>query len=119
MNHFQNALSKMCFKESDLFGCIINGKFYMYRHEVPEKERWLLDFEDKADVRMGMIFMSTVFFYKADEPNEYLSNFYPSVFTIDNKTFNCVEQYFMWRKAMTKCGCTVELRFVFKHWYTT
>lgn len=95
-----NALSKMCFKESDLFGCIINGKFYMYRHEVPEKERWLLDFEDKADVRMGMIFMSTVFFYKADEPNGYLSNFYPSVFTIDNKTFNCVEQYFMWRKAM-------------------
>lgn len=51
-------------------------------------------------MRKGLILMQTVFFYKADEPNGYLSNFYPASFELKGKTFNCVEQYMMWSKAI-------------------
>lgn len=43
--------------------------------------------------------MDIVFFHKADEPNGYLSNFYPSKFSLHGEQFNCVEQFFMWSKA--------------------
>ena len=32
--------------------------------------------------------------------NDYLSNFFPSVFTLDNLTYSCVEQYIMAQKAL-------------------
>lgn len=91
----------MHFKESDLVGCIINAKLYLYKHEIPAEELPLLKLADKAEFRKGLIFMSTVFFHKPDEPNGYLSNFYPSVFELKGKTFSCVEQYMMWSKAIT------------------
>lgn len=32
--------------------------------------------------------------------NDYLSNFFPSVFVLDNLTYSCVEQYIMAQKAL-------------------
>ena len=40
-------------------------------------------------------------FHLADEPNGYLSNWYPSPFAIDGQFFSSVEQYMMYQKAMT------------------
>ena len=40
-----------------------------------------------------------VFFHLIDEPNGYLSNWYPLAFELEGKTFDCVEQYVMWKKA--------------------
>lgn len=40
-------------------------------------------------------------FYKFDEENGYLSNWYPSEFTVDNITFSSMEQYMMYQKALT------------------
>lgn len=38
-------------------------------------------------------------FHLVDEPNGYLSNWYPSVFTLDGQTFSSMEQYMMYQKA--------------------
>lgn len=40
-------------------------------------------------------------FHLIDEPNGYLSNWYPSPFTIDGLRFRSVEQYMMHQKAVT------------------
>ena len=40
-------------------------------------------------------------FHLVDEPNGYLSNWYPSPFTLDGHRFTSVEQYMMYRKAIT------------------
>ena len=40
-------------------------------------------------------------FHLIDEPNGYLSNWYPSPFTLDGRSFSSVEQYMMHRKALT------------------
>ena len=40
------------------------------------------------------------FFHKPDEPNGYLSNWYPSPFELDDMHFTSVEQYIMYRKCM-------------------
>ena len=40
-----------------------------------------------------------VFFHLPEEPNGYLSNWYPAVFTIDGITFSSTEQYIMYRKC--------------------
>ncbi len=40
-------------------------------------------------------------FHNPDEPNGYLSNWYPSTFTIDGRTFSSMEQYMMYQKAFT------------------
>jgi ribA/ribD-fused uncharacterized protein len=40
-------------------------------------------------------------FHLIDEPNGFLSNWYPSPFTLDGIRFTCVEQYMMYRKAVT------------------
>ena len=37
------------------------------------------------------------FFWKSDSP---FSQWYPTVFTIDGRRFNCAEQYMMYRKAL-------------------
>ncbi len=39
-------------------------------------------------------------FHSPDEPNGYLSNWYPSPFTQDGITFSSMEQYMMYRKAV-------------------
>lgn len=94
-----NALSKMKFDREDLCGCLINGKYYLYTDEVPEDKRYLLDKFDEAKTRVGVLYLNTTFFHLVDEPNGYLSNWYPSEFSLDGVTFNCVEQYMMWKKA--------------------
>ena len=40
-------------------------------------------------------------FHLVDEPNGYLSNWYPSPFTLDGQRFTSVEQYMMYRKSIT------------------
>ena len=40
-------------------------------------------------------------FHLIDEPNGFLSNWYPSPFTLDGQRFTSVEQYMMYRKAIT------------------
>ena len=40
-------------------------------------------------------------FHLIDEPNGFLSNWYPSPFTLDGHRFTSVEQYMMYRKAIT------------------
>ena len=40
-------------------------------------------------------------FHLIDDPNGYLSNWYPSPFTIDGLSFSSVEQYMMHQKAVT------------------
>ena len=40
-------------------------------------------------------------FHLIDEPNGYLSNWYPAPFTLDGQHFTSVEQYMMYRKAIT------------------
>ena len=40
-------------------------------------------------------------FHLIDEPNGYLSNWYPSPFTLDGQRFTSVEQYMMYRKSIT------------------
>ena len=40
-------------------------------------------------------------FHLIDEPNGFLSNWYPSPFTLDGLHFTSVEQYMMYRKAIT------------------
>ena len=39
-------------------------------------------------------------FHNPDEENGYLSNWYPSPFTLDGVTFSSMEQYMMYRKAL-------------------
>ena len=40
-------------------------------------------------------------FHLVDEPNGFLSNWYPSPFTLAGQHFTSVEQYMMYRKAIT------------------
>lgn len=42
--------------------------------------------------------MPIIFFWKPHEIHGFLSNWYYSDIIINDQKFNCVEQYFMWRK---------------------
>ena len=42
----------------------------------------------------------TVCFHNPDEENGYLSNWYPSRFSVNGKTFSSMEQYMMYQKAV-------------------
>lgn len=44
--------------------------------------------------------MDVICFHNPNEENGYLSNWYPSPFTIDGLTYSSVEQYMMYCKAM-------------------
>lgn len=44
--------------------------------------------------------MSVICFHNPNEENGYLSNWYPSLFTIEKKTFSSMEQFMMYRKAI-------------------
>lgn len=44
--------------------------------------------------------MPVICFHNANEGNGYLSNWYPSVFTVNGVTFSSMEQYMMYHKAL-------------------
>ena len=50
-------------------------------------------------LRIGNQEVDAVFFHKPEEPNGYLSNWYPSPFGLDGIHFSSVEQYIMYRKC--------------------
>lgn len=95
-----NALSKISCDELDLCGCFLNDNWYLHFSDIPVNKQHLLKYESQAEYRMELIYMNTVFFHLTSEPNGYLSNWYPSEFVLEGITFNCVEQYMMWKKAM-------------------
>lgn len=41
-----------------------------------------------------------VYFHLPDEPNGFLSNWYPAQFTLDGRSFTSAEQYIMYRKCL-------------------
>lgn len=47
--------------------------------------------------------MKIVCFHNPDEENGYLSNWYPSKFTVNNVNFSSMEQYMMHKKAVCFC----------------
>ena len=44
--------------------------------------------------------MAVICFHNPNEANGYLSNWYPSTFTLNGVTFSSMEQYMMYRKAV-------------------
>ena len=44
--------------------------------------------------------MEIICFHNPDESNGYLSNWYPSRFTVNNVNFSSMEQYMMYQKAI-------------------
>lgn len=44
--------------------------------------------------------MNIICFHNPDEENGYLSNWYPSSFTVNNVNFSSMEQYMMYKKAV-------------------
>lgn len=44
--------------------------------------------------------MKVICFHDPNEENGYLSNWYPSVFTVDDTHFSSMEQFMMYRKAI-------------------
>ena len=44
--------------------------------------------------------MNVICFHNPDEENGYLSNWYPSVFTVNGVRFTSMEQYMMYQKAI-------------------
>ena len=44
--------------------------------------------------------MAVICFHNPDEENGYLSNWYPSPFTLDGVEFSSMEQYMMYRKSV-------------------
>lgn len=51
--------------------------------------------------------MEVFCFHNLNEENGYLSNLYPSPFTIDGVTFSSMEQYMMYCKAVCFCDDTI------------
>ncbi len=50
---------------------------------------------------MGNSRGNVICFHNNNEENGYLSNWYPSTFTLDGVTFSSMEQYMMYRKALS------------------
>lgn len=44
--------------------------------------------------------MAVICFHNPNEENGYLSNWYPSIFALNDITFSSIEQYMMYRKAV-------------------
>lgn len=78
---------------------------YDYYHE------WLSETLKKIDgakfsihhetLKIGDESCGAVYFHKPEEPHGFLSNWYPSDFTLDGMQFSSAEQYIMYRKCMT------------------
>lgn len=45
--------------------------------------------------------MNVICFHNPDEENGFLSNWYPSHFSVDDNKFTSMEQYMMYKKALT------------------
>lgn len=56
---------------------------------------------------------NAVFFHLPEDPNGYLSNWYPAAFTLNGMRFSSTEQYMMYRKCMI-FGDTVSAAAVMK-----
>ena len=66
-----------------------------------------------VDEKKGYNTMNVICFHSPGEENDYLSNWYYSEFTINGITFNSVEQYMMYHKAV-QFGDTVTAREIMK-----
>ena len=44
--------------------------------------------------------MRVICFHNPNEENGYLSNWYPSPFTVEKKAFSSMEQFMMYKKAV-------------------
>ena len=53
--------------------------------------------------------MPVICFHNADEENGYLSNWYPSAFTLKGIDFSSMEQYMMYKKAV--CFADTEIAY--------
>ena len=71
---------------------IAEGKSALAQSTKPRKPTESLTISGKT--------VDAIFFHKTTEPNGFLCNWYPSPFTMDGITFNCVEQYMMYQKAV-------------------
>ena len=57
--------------------------------------------ESKTDqLLVNGVLHNAVFFHLPEEPNGYLSNWYPAYFNLDGTTFSSTEQYIMYRKCI-------------------
>ena len=54
--------------------------------------------------------MNVVCFHNPDEENGYLSNWYPSIFSVNGITYTSMEQYMMHEKAITFGDVSVALK---------
>lgn len=55
---------------------------------------------DLAVKKVGEVSMKIICFHNLDEENAYLSNWYPSDFTVNGINFSSMEQYMMYQKAL-------------------
>lgn len=55
---------------------------------------------DLAVKKVGEVSMKIICFHNPDEENAYLSNWYPSDFTVNGINFSSMEQYMMYQKAL-------------------
>lgn len=53
------------------------------------------------NLKIGNKTCGAVYFHLPEEPHGFLSNWYPSRFTLDGVQFTCAEQYIMYRKCLT------------------
>jgi len=54
---------------------------------------------DGAPAETDNVSSAPVLFWRNGDAHSYLSNWHKSPFTIDGQSYNCVEQWYMWRKA--------------------
>lgn len=54
--------------------------------------------------------MSVICFHNPNEKNGYLSNWYPSPFTVDSITFSSMEQFMMYHKAICFCDAAMSAK---------
>ena len=75
---------------------------YDYNHEWLTETAATLKKAGKIPdkLRISAHEVDAFFFHKPEEPNGYLSNWYPSQFDLDGMKFSSVEQYIMYRKCM-------------------
>ena len=58
--------------------------------------------------------MTVISFHNYNEENGYLSNWYPSTFTHNGITFSSMEQYMMYRKALSLAMKRLPHRFLLR-----
>lgn len=65
---------------------------------IDNEKEMLIDSLALKNIAVG--YSKIICFYKPSGEYGYLSNFYPSEFTINGISFSCVEQFMMYRKAI-------------------